>query len=642
MLEIDILTLLQQLKRVGRLIEDLNNMCGEMREQISTAHSHAAPMLREASLLTAQKEELATNQKLLKAFNKHFIVSDEDLTLLTSSVEPVNERYFEILARVQQIRRDCEVLLGSEDQTLGLELMEQTSRNLDAAFQKLFNWVQREFKALNIDNPHVSGSVRRALRVLAERPSLFERCLDFFAEAREHTLSNAFHFALTDSTEGGSDPSRSSKPIDLQTHDLLRYVGDMLAWVHSAAVSEKEALEGLFIVDGDEIARELQAGRASEPWSQSRTSNSQDASSVSPPIFDGRKALNDLVNRDLEGVSRVLKHKIEIGVASNDDALLVFNTLNLLKFYEEIFGKLVGTPSALVSVTAELQTSTFSHFERLLQDEILAAAHNETTVPEDLGAPLFLTTALDRLAALIKVYPDLATPDLTRLLSAAIVPFLNQCAELASSASSLTDTAQNIFQLNYLLVSAATLRPILPESHSFLAVAGKKIAEVTDELVDTQHDFLLRGSGVERLLDALDDPPKPIDTKEGASTSVSATVAQAPFDIDTLAAAAVKLDDFLPSALMDVMESLARIQERRVAKEIAARAAEEFCEDFERVEERVLVLDEQAGKRGKGGRDGSGNEDEGEDEDGDQDEEEEILLREVFPRTTAEIRVLLS
>lgn len=49
---------------------------------------------------------------------------------------------------------------------------------------------------------------------------------------------------MTALTRGG--PGGTPRPIELQAHDSLRYVGDMLAWIHQAAASEKEMLESLF------------------------------------------------------------------------------------------------------------------------------------------------------------------------------------------------------------------------------------------------------------------------------------------------------------------------------------------------------------------------------------------------------------
>lgn len=40
-------------------------------------------------------------------------------------------------------------------------------------------------------------------------------------------------------------PGGTPRPIELHSHDPLRYVGDMLAWLHQATASEKEHLQTL-------------------------------------------------------------------------------------------------------------------------------------------------------------------------------------------------------------------------------------------------------------------------------------------------------------------------------------------------------------------------------------------------------------
>jgi hypothetical protein len=54
-------------------------------------------------------------------------------------------------------------------------------------------------------------------------------------------LYDAFHEALT---VGG--PAGVPKPIDFHAHDYLRYAGDILAWIHQAAMAEREMLENIF------------------------------------------------------------------------------------------------------------------------------------------------------------------------------------------------------------------------------------------------------------------------------------------------------------------------------------------------------------------------------------------------------------
>jgi hypothetical protein len=64
----------------------------------------------------------------------------------------------------------------------------------------------------------------------------YRTILDELAMARRDAVARAFMAALT----------RGGRPIELQAHDSLRYIGDMLAWVHQACAGEKEMLESLF------------------------------------------------------------------------------------------------------------------------------------------------------------------------------------------------------------------------------------------------------------------------------------------------------------------------------------------------------------------------------------------------------------
>lgn len=169
--------------------------------------------------------------------------------------------------------------------------MELMTKHLHAAFQKLYRWIQREFKHLSLENHQVNAGIRRALRVLAERPTLFQSCLDFFSEARQKILLQSFFDALTGSEREISNGT--AKPIELYAHDPLRYIGDMLAWLHSTTVSEQEALEVLFISGEDSsIAKGIETGLASEPWEEA---------------FDAKQSLMMLVDKNLDAVCRPLK-----------------------------------------------------------------------------------------------------------------------------------------------------------------------------------------------------------------------------------------------------------------------------------------------------------------------------------------------
>ena len=598
------------MKCIGATISSLKRCCDDMKQHVAAARKQNALVLEDASALFGQKQELETKKQLLEAFNKHFIISEEDLLALSTSTEKVDDRFFAILKRVKQIYVDCQILLGSENQRLGLELMDQSSKNLNVGYQKLYRWVQKEFKTLNLENPQISSVIRRALRALAERPTLFQSCLDFFAEAREHVLTDAFYSALTSPT-GENNQNPGAKPIEFYAHDPLRYVGDMLAWTHSATVSEREALETLFISEGDEISKGFQAGREAEPWSAEEAE-----------AFDGRKALGDLVNRNLSGVARALRQRVEQILQNHEDAVLMYKMVNLIGFYRVTFDKFLGVDSNLVEVLLSLGESALRQFRKIMSDNVTSIQNDLSVLPADLRIPDFLDENLTHFSALLKSYESSLTPAASRtadfepILAQALSPFLSVCEKMAKETD---EPEKSIFLANCILATKVTLGTYDFAQDRVLEL-DEQLGNLTFILTEYQHAFFLHTSGLHPLLAAL----APLDDSVGSLLKIPTLP---PFHRQTLADASQALDNFLPSALMDAMENLKHLSSTRVAHEITAGAAERFCEDFEFVEGKLAAVDEL--KEGKVDGEGEGVGD-------------TFLLRSLFPRTSGEIRVLLS
>ncbi|KAF2007875.1 oligomeric complex COG6 [Amniculicola lignicola CBS 123094] len=597
----------EQLKRIGTAISSLNRYCADLRSHIAAANRETGPVLEEATNLMTQKRHVETKHQILHAFNSHFLISDDESTVLTSTAVPVNEEFFQTLTRVKKIHHDCQVLLGTEDQTLGLEVLEQSSKQLNAAFQKLYRWIQREFKTLDLENPQINASVRRSLRVLAERPTLFQSCLDFFAEARENILSDSFYAALT----GSTDTSIATKPIEFQAHDPLRYVSDMLAWAHSATVSEREALEVLFISDGDEIKRSIQAGLESEPW---RRGDGDEE------VFDGKKALNQLVSRDLTGVARLLRQRTEQVIQSHEDATLAYKIANLIGFYKNTFSRLLGADSEVLDLFNNLETSAMRQFRTNMRDHVAAVQSELAVAPPDLSPPEFLEEALQMLRALAKSYDtSIATVDdgdnaFQSVLAETLDPFLSGCENLCRN---LPQPDRDIFAINCLLAT----KEVLAQYAFARERAGEMddtISEHAARLVEYLHQYFSHTSGLNELLEALSDITDNVESLKIIPTLEA-------FKPDALIAASQQLDEFLPSALLDAAEHIKKLKKRKMVQEITEEAAGQFCEDFELVESKILAADDllYAGRE-------------------EEEEELEPGLRDLFPRTSGEIRVLLS
>jgi methyl-accepting chemotaxis protein len=579
-----------------------------MKSQVEAAHQQTAPILKESSSLLQKQEAVEVKSEALRSFKEHFILSQDETNTLTLPSEPVDDHFFAALVKAKKIQKDCEVLLGYEDQTLGLELVEETTKKVNLAFQRLYKWIQREFKTLNLENPQMSTSIRRALRILAERPSLFQNCLDFFAEARERILSDTFYVALT-----GESPSGESdalvKPIEMTAHDPLRYVGDMLAWIHSAAVSEREALEVLFVSEGDEIAKGIKSGMEKEPWRL--VSDGEGGENAAE--FDATRALNQLVDRDMSGVARFLRQRVEQVIQSNEETILAYKLANLIGFYRVTFARLLGQGCALVETMAHVESEALRQFRSLMRDHIAAVQGEFQQTPYDLSAPGFFQDALGQLRAILKTYDTSLDTSVDReadfepILTESLDPFLSGCETVAKGVPS--PSARFIFLINCKLAAMATLRPF-DFARSRVRQLEESIADDARVVAKNQFEFLQARSSLADMFES-------VSQLDATLENAGKLKALGPFEPEALGRASQILDDFLPSALIDAMEQVKLLQDSALARQVTEDAADEFCRKFEHVEELLLLAEDALA-------------------------ESDESLRPLFPRTAGEIRVLLS
>ena len=578
-------------------MEKLNTVYELLKTEVAASETETSPTIQEATSLLEKREQVASKQSILSIFKARFIMTEDEIVALTSTAEPVDDHFFMALSKAKLIINDCELLLGFENQTFGLDLMEQTSKNVNFGFQKLYKWIQREFKTLNLENPQMNSSIRQALRVLAERPSLFQNCLDFFAEARERILSEAFQVALTGtSSSGTNDPS--TKPIDLAAHDPLRYAGDMLAWVHSAAVSEREALEVLFVAEGEEIAKGLKSGRDAEVW---RLVADEDEESE----FNALRALSELVDKDLSGAANLLRQRVEQVIQTNEETILAYKLATLLSFYSVTFAKLLGSTSNLLGCIYGLESEASRQFRSLIKDSIAAIQPDSLHVSTDLAPPAFLRDALDHLGAIMQTYDSSLSASECResefepIMADALDPFLSGCDNMAKSMHPLESS---IFSVNYSLAAVKCLAKF-SFTKKRTSELRQNIRDAAAKVIEDQYAFFRVQSGLEPA----------VISKNEAVTTISPYINE-----DVLRKASQQLDEFLPSALMDAAERIKDIQDTALARQITEEAAEMFCKDFGEIER---VVDKMSSETAAG---------------------DTGTLRAVFPRTSADIRVLLS
>ncbi|PFH55026.1 hypothetical protein XA68_11015 [Ophiocordyceps unilateralis] len=538
-----------QLCQIRSTLTGLNKGFEDMRSQAIVPCLKILPILTDASSLFQKQVRLQQEHKILTALRNHYIMSQEEMAHLTITAKPVDDQFFIALSRAKIINKDCTFLLGFEGQVLGS---------------------------------------KRALRTMAERPSLFQQSLELFTEARERYLTDAFLEALAGS-ESSHEVTATLKPIDLIAHDPTRYVGDMFAWVHSTAVTELEAVDTLFVPASDESTQWIRSDHAID---SRRLLVDTDADA-----FDAMWTMGYLVDRNVEGISRVLRQRVEHVIHSNEEVTTAYRLVVVIKFYGVTLQKLVGGQSNLLDSIGNLESQALRQFRALVRDNV---AHHQMELqhaPSDLGPPVFVHDVLSLLEVILKIYESSVSEshhhdhDISFIISDAFDPCMSACKSIAASLRHPHDT---IFVLNCELAAAKIIKKF-KFLHKEMNMLQNETSIEAEKLIAYQTRSFRTSSGLDHLL------TEPHNINEKA-----------------LEEASQQLDNFLPSAVMDAMERLDCLLDAELSRFVIQAAAHRFYDDFEQLERSIEQID----KKGVG-TDGP-------------------RLRTYFPRTLAEIRVLLS
>ncbi|KAK9457675.1 oligomeric Golgi complex subunit 6 [Dipodascopsis uninucleata] len=567
-----------QLETIGMTINSMNQIVNGLESEIGVSKEQTRGLFVAEEKLSSERVELLAKQGLLEGLKRHFLLSDVEIGILTSSAEPVDDRFFDTVKKAKQIRNDCQALLASENSTIGVEVMDRVSKYLDLAYDRLYYWVQREIRNLSTDDTQIRRSMRRSLGLLAERPTSLQNCLDALSEIRQKIVLHDFMQALTS----------GYKPIELAAYDPFRYVGDILAWIHSETVNEKEVLELVFLADEVSISQGLEEGMASEPWAEH---------------LDVDRTIKEITDKNLHLICKPLKARIDQALAGHITFTLAYRIRNLLEFYRSTFSKYLLGDAQLLNVIRVLETSAFNQFHRFVKENIQIIQTSLPPTTPDLQPPQFLHESLAEMKTLMSSYDTSYAEDanerekeFSKIIEEALEPYLNCCTTM-SNVESLSIADRNIFLINCYDAARSTLQ-LFPFTRLKLAEYDSKTSAMIEVLTKEVHVMFLTESTLGPALKALQ-----------AKAPETALSSLEQFQDSRITQLAIALDDFLPSALMDAQTFLQRLVSPKISNQVIESASRAFVDDFTAIENAIVESIE--------------------------------FPRSLFPRTTADVKVLL-
>uniref|UniRef100_A0A8D2ZN47 Conserved oligomeric Golgi complex subunit 6 n=1 Tax=Scophthalmus maximus TaxID=52904 RepID=A0A8D2ZN47_SCOMX len=520
----------EELESVHEDVQAMSTCCDEMTNRLKAAKDQTQDLIVKTNKLQGENHRLEVRAQVAQAFLVKFQLSHEEMATLRGARDAaITENFFKALSRVKHIHEDVKILLRTNQQTAGLEIMEQMAVLQETSYEQLYRWAHTQ--------KHTFFS-HDVLSVECCRPPplcLVRYTLDEFGTARRCAVVRGFIDALTRGGHGGTP-----RPIEMHSHDPMRYVGDMLAWLHQATASEKEHLDALLKQVTLQVVEEN---------------------------------MQEVVGHITEGVCRPLKVRIEQVIVAEPGAVLLYKLSNLLKFYHHTISSIIGTSVASLLITIEEMhilskkmffNSLSLHASRLMDKVELP--------PADLGPTASLTQTLSLLREVLASHDSSVVPlnarqaDFAQVLSCILDPLLQLCTV---SASNLGTADMATYMVNSLYVMKTTLS-LFEFTDKRLEMLEFQIEAHLDTLINEQASYVLTRAGLSYIYSCVQQ-----HSAEQGPLSLLPSM-----DSSSVKAAMVQFDRYLSSPDTLVMPQLNFLLSAAIKEQIFRQSTELVCRAY--------------------------------------------------------------
>uniref|UniRef100_A0A8B9GV40 Conserved oligomeric Golgi complex subunit 6 n=1 Tax=Astyanax mexicanus TaxID=7994 RepID=A0A8B9GV40_ASTMX len=429
----------EELESINEDVQAMSSCCEEMTSRLKAAKEQTQDLILKTNKLQGENHRLEVRSQVAQVFLSKFQLSSEEMSILRCARHgPITEDFFKALSRVKNIHEDVKVLLRTNQQTAG-----------------------RLVDLIECVHTHINTHDIQAMEALQDRPVLFKYTLDEFGTARRSAVVRGFIDALT---RGG--PGGTPRPIEMHSHDPMRYVGDMLAWLHQATASEKEHLEALL--------------------KQVTVQGVEDS-------------MQEIVGHITEGVCRPLKVRIEQVIVAEPGAVLLYKLSNLLKFYHHTISGIIGTSVVSLLITIEeMHVLSKKMFFNSLSVHASRLMDKVELPPPDLGPTASLNQTLSLLREVLASHDSSVLPldarqaDFAQVLSCILDPLLQLCTV---SASNLGTADMATYMVNSLYMMKTTLA-LFEFTDKRLEMLEFQIEAHLDTLINEQASYVLTRAGL--------------------------------------------------------------------------------------------------------------------------------------------------
>ncbi|VDO99179.1 unnamed protein product [Soboliphyme baturini] len=412
------------------------------------------------------RNRIRTTQSIVGSFLSLLQLKQEEVEALhTSPTDPLSQAFFDVLVRVSEVHRNAKrlSLLGSG--SAGLEVMEKMATYEENGYEIVYRWIQHECLRLNAEMPDITPILVKAVACLQARSTLFQ---------------------ILPGSQELYPPHGTGVPMEFLSSDPIRYINDMLAWIHKSLMSEKELLLNLL-------------------------------KACSPKVLE--EHLQPSLALCLEGVCRPFKIRVEQIVENSHGPVLLYRMFSLMRIYTETVSSSLRPDAALYVTFQDLKELLSNLFSCSLNCTVNGIVSKFEVPKSDLLPVVSQQRLLLLLRDLLESHSLMPVPlsdkkqSFSMILSAIIEPLLSA---LSISSTHLTVVSLAVYMLN----SIYPLRSVLclyEYTDDKLEMLQAKMETHVSVIAEEQTNYILQCTGLIKLYEVL----RQVDEREGKQSLAS-------------------------------------------------------------------------------------------------------------------------
>lgn len=319
--------IVKQLKQIEVKLNKLNELSVQTNDKINKNFDFSNKLNLEIKDLNDNKRLIGLKKNLLISFKEKFTLNEYEEFVLNSG--DLNNEFFTTLARAERINENCSILLSLDNPQLGLKIIAKSNQMINRSIDRIMSYTNKTLGNMySLSSKSRLATLHQCFKYLQNKLNYFNSIVNTFSESRSKVLVDEFNRQVQGDFEvngqgRSSSISSDSRPIYMSAHDPVRFVGDLLAYVHSVSVNESETITSIFTM-GDDNDKEFE------------------------------NIIQDVTDKILQSLSRPIKARVEQIVSTETKLSTLVQIFNLVELYNIMFTKQLGKAGNIVETVKQL------------------------------------------------------------------------------------------------------------------------------------------------------------------------------------------------------------------------------------------------------------------------------------------------